>query len=474
MLAMRRWAVRHAGALERTYRAFRPILRGLQPLVHWLGAERVQQPLARVEAAVKRLIFDCSMCGRCALSASGMSCPMNCPKGVRNGPCGGVRADGTCELRPEMPCVWVEGWRGSLLMSEGRLPLGLVPPVEHNEAGASSWLRVICGEASPRAAPAHHTASSGGRLEALLQSGAFVVTSELSPPDSADPEDLHQAAAVFSGAVDALNVTDGAGAYCHLSSLAACTLLFRSGCEPIMQMTCRDRNRIAIQSDILGAAALGITNLLCLTGDGVEHGDHPGAKPVFDLDAVSLLDTARTLRDEGRYLSGRRLRSAPRLLLGAADNPFAPPFDARPVRLAKKIAAGARFVQTQYCFDVPLLARYMQRVRDEGLHERCFILVGVGPLVSVKAAQWLQRRVPGVRIPDTVIARLESAADPLREGIRICVEIVQQLREIPGVAGVHVMAHRHHDLVAEIVAGSGALAGRRAMFGAQATFEDGR
>lgn len=474
MLAMRRWAVRHAGALERTYRAFRPILRGLQPLVHWLGAERVQQPLARVEAAVKRLIFDCSMCGRCALSASGMSCPMNCPKGVRNGPCGGVRADGTCELRPEMPCVWVESWRGSLLMSEGRLPLGLVPPVEHNEAGTSSWLRVICGEASPGAAPAHQAASSGGRLEALLQSGAFVVTSELSPPDSADPEDLHQAAAVFSGAVDALNVTDGAGAYCHLSSLAACTLLLRSGCEPIMQMTCRDRNRIAIQSDILGAAALGITNLLCLTGDGVEHGDHPGAKPVFDLDAVSLLDTARTLRDEGRFLSGRRLRSAPRLLLGAADNPFAPPFDARPARLAKKIAVGARFVQTQYCFDVPLLARYMQRVRDEGLHERCFILVGVGPLVSVKAAQWLQRRVPGVRIPDTVIARLESAADPLREGIRICVEIVQQLREIPGVAGVHVMAHRHHDLVAEIVAGSGAFAGRRAMFGAQATFEDGR
>jgi len=469
MLAMRRWAVRHAGALERVYIAFRWILHGLRPLVGWLGAERVQPPLARVEAAVKRLMFDCHMCGRCVLSASGMSCPMNCPKGVRNGPCGGVRADGTCELRPEMPCVWVESWRGSLLMSEGRLPLGLVPPVEHNEAGASSWLRVIRGEASPRAAPARHTASSGGRLEALLQSGAFAVTSELSPPDSADPEDVHQAAAVFSGTVDALNVTDGAGAYCHLSSLAACALLLRSGCEPIMQMTCRDRNRIAIQSDILGAAALGLTNLLCLTGDGVEHGDHPGAKPVFDLDAVSLLDTARTLCDEGRYLSGRRLRSAPRLLLGAADNPFAPPFDARPARLAKKIAAGARFVQTQYCFDVPLLARYMQRVRDEGLHERCFILVGVGPVVSLKAAHWLSRRVPGVHFPDALMARLQGAADPQREGVRICVEMVQQLREIPGVAGVHVMAHRHQELVAPIVAESGVLAGRAALFAGHPT-----
>ncbi|MCI4428351.1 MAG: methylenetetrahydrofolate reductase C-terminal domain-containing protein [Burkholderiales bacterium] len=435
----------------------------------WLGAERVQPPLARVEAAVKGLLFDCRMCGRCALSASGMSCPMNCPKGVRNGPCGGVRADGTCELRSEMSCVWVESWRGSLLMSEGRLPVRLVPAVEHNEAGASSWLRVMRGETAQGLAPTPRATSSDGRFDALLNSGAFVVTSELSPPDSADPEDLHQAAAVFSGAVDALNVTDGAGANCHLSSLAGCTLLLRSGCEPIMQMTCRDRNRIAIQSDILGAAALGVTNLLCLTGDGVEHGDHPGAKPVFDLDAVSLLDTARTLCDEGRYLSGRRLRSAPRLLLGAADNPFAPPFDARPLRLAKKIAVGARFVQTQYCFDVPLLARYMQRVRDEGLHERCFILVGVGPLVSLKAAHWLRRRVPGVHIPDALMARLQSAADPLREGIRICVEMVQQLREIPGVAGVHVMAHRHHDLVAQVVAGSGVLAGRTALFAGRST-----
>jgi len=348
-----------------------------------------------------------------------MSCPMNCPKQVRNGPCGGVRPDGGCELRPDMRCVWVEGWQGSLLMSEGRLPRAPVPPVEHGEAGASSWLRVIRGGAVPSARETRPTAGSGGRLEALLESGAFVVTSEFAPPDSADPEDLYRAAAPFRGVVDALNVSDGAGACCHLSSTAACALLLEAGCEPIMQMTCRDRNRIAIQADILGAAALGVGNLLCLTGDGVENGDHPGAKPVFDLDAVSLLDTARRLCDEGCFLSGRRLESAPRLLLGAADNPFAPPFDARPARLAKKIGAGARFVQTQYCFDVPLLARYMSRVRDQGLHERCFILVGVGPLVSVKAAQWLQRRVPGVRLPDAVIARLESAADPLREGIRI-------------------------------------------------------
>lgn len=471
MLIMRRWSVRHAGALERVYFAFRPILRALRPLVDRLGVGRVQPPLARVEKTFKQLFFDCRMCGRCALSANGMSCPMNCPKGVRNGPCGGVRVDGACELQSEMPCVWVEGWRGSRQMSEGGMAVHIVPAVEHNEAGASSWLRVIRSDGARDRVSASRATSSGGRFEALLRSGAFAVTSEMSPPDSADPVDLHRTAQVFRNSVDALNVTDGAGANCHLSSLASCALLLASGCEPIMQMTCRDRNRIAIQSDILGAAALGIRNLLCLTGDGVEHGDHPGAKPVFDLDAVSLLDTARTLRDEGRYLSGRVLRAAPLLLLGAADNPFAPPFDARPARLAKKLAAGAGFVQTQYCFDVPLLERYMQRVRDEGLHQRCFILVGVGPLVSLKAAHWLRRRVPGVHIPETLMARLQGATDQMREGIRICVETIQQLREIPGVAGVHLMAHRHHDLVAEIVAESGALAGRRALFAGDAARE---
>jgi 5,10-methylenetetrahydrofolate reductase len=455
MLTLRRWAVRNAGLLERAYDAFRPLLRALRPLVRAVGPQRIQRPLAKVEAAVKGLLFDCHMCGRCALSATGMSCPMNCPKQIRNGPCGGVRPDGSCELDASMRCVFVEGWEGSRRMRLGAFPATPLPPVEHSESGSSSWLRVVVEDpAAPRGAlPA--TGAGASRLQRLLESGAFAVSAELSPPDSADPADLERAAAPFAGAVDALNVTDAAGAYCHLSSVAACALLARQGIEPILQMTCRDRNRIAIQGDILGAAALGVHNLLCLTGDGVDHGDHPGAKPVFDLDAVSLLETARTLRDEGRFLSGRKLLAAPRLFLGAADNPFAPPFEARPARLQKKLEAGARFVQTQYCFDVALLERYLAQVRAAGLHERCFILVGVGPLVSVKAAQWMRRRVPGVHIPDELIARLERAADPRREGVRICVETIQRLRETPGVAGVHIMAHRHHDLVAEIVAQSG-------------------
>jgi 5,10-methylenetetrahydrofolate reductase len=367
-----------------------------------------------------------------------------------------------------MPCVWVEGWQGSLKMSAGQLPPTPQPPVEHSEAGQSSWLRVITEVAPVASAPGPAAAGSSSRLETLLASGAFAVTSELAPPDSADPADLLRRAEPFRGAVDGLNVTDAAGAYCHLSSLAACVLLRQAGCEPIMQMTCRDRNRIAIQGDLLGAAALGVTNLLCLTGDGVAHGDHPGAKPVFDLDAVTLLETARTL-ESGRYLSGRAIASAPRLFLGGADNPFAPPFDARPVRLAKKIAAGARFVQTQFCFDGELFERYMRSVRAEGLHQRCYILVGVGPLASARSAQWLRKRVPGVHIPDALIGRLERAPDPRAEGVAICVETIQRLRAVEGVAGVHIMAHKHEGLVREIVARAGLLAGRRPLFdGAQA------
>lgn len=302
--------------------------------------------------------------------------------------------------------------------------------------------------------------TSRGRLERVLRSGEFAITAELNPPDSADPEDVLQRASVFDGWVDAVNATDGSGANCHMSSMGICALLTRVGYAPVMQISCRDHNRIAIQGNVLGAAAMGVCNVLCLTGDGVQAGDQPEAKPVFDLDSISLLQTLRVMRDEARFLSGRPITTPPRLFLGAAANPFAPPFDFRPLRLAKKIAAGAQFVQTQYCFDVPMLERYMARVRDLGLHEHCFILVGVGPLKSARRALWMRAHVPGVHIPDTVIARLERAADPAREGRRLCIEIIQQVREIPGIAGVHVMAYRQEETVAGIIAESGVLEGR--------------
>lgn len=302
--------------------------------------------------------------------------------------------------------------------------------------------------------------SDKGAFEQLLASGRFAVTAELSPPDSADPEEVYSRARVFDGYVDAINATDGSGANCHMSSVAVCALLERSGYTTVMQISCRDRNRLAVQGDVLGASALGISNVLCLSGDGVQVGDHADAKPVFDLDCMSLISTLRGMRDESKFLSGRPITTPPRVFIGAAANPFVPPFDYRVERLAKKIEAGARFVQTQYCFDVPRLEEYMRRVRDRGLHERCAILVGVGPLNSSRAASWMRDNVPGVHVPDDVIKRLAGAERPKLEGRRLCMELIQRIREIEGVAGVHVMAYRQEEAIAEIIDASGVLAGR--------------
>ena len=302
--------------------------------------------------------------------------------------------------------------------------------------------------------------SSPGRFEQVLRSGRFAVSAELSPPDSADPEEVYSRARVFEGYVDAINATDGSGANCHMSSVGVCSLLTRRGYSMVMQISCRDRNRIAIQGEVLGGAAMGVANVLCLTGDGVQAGDHPAAKPVFDLDAVSLISLVRTMRDESRFESGRAISSPPRVLVGGAANPFMPPFDFRVDRLEKKIAAGMQFTQTQYCFDVPRLRRFMARVRDRGLHERCFILVGVGPLASARAARWILAHVPGVHIPESTIERLSCARSPRMEGRRLCVETIQEIREIEGVAGVHVMAYRQEEAIAEIIDASAVLGER--------------
>ncbi len=311
---------------------------------------------------------------------------------------------------------------------------------------------------APVAPPPGH--SSPGRLERVLRAGRFAVTAELNPPDSADAREVYDRALVLSEVCDAINATDASAANTHMSSVSICALLTRSGYAPVMQMSCRDRNRIAIQGDVLGAAAMGVCNILCITGDGVQVGDEPGAKPVFDLDSIALLQTIRTMRDEGRFLSGRKLSVPPRVFLGAAENPFAPPYDFRPLRLEKKVAAGAQFIQTQYCFDVPLLRQFMTRVRDLGIDRRCFILVGVGPLASAGAARWIRGNVPGMHIPDEVVSRLERADKPELEGKRLCIELIQQIREIEGVAGVHVMAYRQEELVSEIITESGVLRAR--------------
>ncbi len=297
------------------------------------------------------------------------------------------------------------------------------------------------------------------RLEDILRSGYFAVTAELNPPDSADPEDVYKAASVLAEVCDGINAVDASGANCHISSVAMCALLTRAGYEPVYQVTCRDRNRIAIQGDMLGAAAMGVLNVLCITGDDVTAGDQPEAKRVFDFDSIQLLRTARTMRDEAVYLSGRKITTPPCFFLGAAANPFIPPYDWRPQRLAKKIAAGAQFIQTQYCFDLPRLKEYMAQVRDLGLDKQAFILAGVGPLRSAGAAEFLRNKVPGVIIPDQIVDRLKKTPKEKQqeEGKKICIEIIEQIREIEGIAGIHIMAYRQEELVADIVSQAGLL-----------------
>jgi methylenetetrahydrofolate reductase (NADPH) len=299
------------------------------------------------------------------------------------------------------------------------------------------------------------------RLESLLRNGQFAVTAEMSPPDSADAADVYDRVQALDGCVDAINATDASGANVHMSSLAVSVLLHRAGYCPVMQVSCRDRNRIAIQGDILGAAALGITNILCLTGDGVQTGDHPEAKPVFDFDSISLLRTLRSLRDDRQFISGRPLTSPPRLFLGAAENPSSGPIEMRAMRLRTKLDAGAQFIQTQFCFDIVQLTEFMKRVRDMGVDRKIFILAGVGPLASARAARWIQAHVPGVHIPEDIVQRLERAANPKDEGRRICVELMQQMRDIPGIAGLHVMAFRQEAFVGEMIDAAGILGDRK-------------
>jgi methylenetetrahydrofolate reductase (NADPH) len=279
-------------------------------------------------------------------------------------------------------------------------------------------------------------------LRDRLAAGEFTVTAELSPPRGASAAAMTTRGELLRGWVDAVNITDNQGANVRLSSWAGAVAATAAGLEPIMQMTCRDRNRIALQSDLLGAASLGIRNVLCMSGDHPKFGDHPGAKPVFDLDSTQLLWTLRTMRDEGTLMSGRELDPAPDIFLGAVENPFAPPEEFRAERAGKKIAAGAQFLQTQYVFDVPAFSRWVGKIGDLGLLDRCSILAGVGVVRSVRALDFMASgKVPGVQVPEQVQRRLRGAgeANVGTEGAKLAAEVIAEVRQIPGVAGVHLL-----------------------------------
>ncbi|MBM4423173.1 MAG: methylenetetrahydrofolate reductase [Chloroflexi bacterium] len=310
---------------------------------------------------------------------------------------------------------------------------------------------------------------SGSNLEKILRAGHFAVTAELGPPKNADAEVIRKKAALLKGCVEAANITDNQTAIVRMSSIGAGALALREGLEPVMQMTCRDRNRLGMQGDLLGAYALGLRNILCLTGDHQTFGNHPQAKNVHDMDSVQLVQMVVGLRDKGCFQCGEEIKGVvPRFFVGAAENPFGDPFEFRPLRLGKKAKAGADFIQTQMIYNVPKFREFMKRVVDLGVHKQTYILAGVGPLKTPGAAKYMRDQVPGMDVPDEIVERMETAGKGIEdkkakaaayreEGLKICIDIIHQMREIEGVAGAHIMAIEWEEAVKPIVEGAGLL-----------------
>jgi methylenetetrahydrofolate reductase (NADPH) len=291
------------------------------------------------------------------------------------------------------------------------------------------------------------------RLQQILTRGKFAVTAECGPPRGANAGVVQQKGLLLKGYVDAVNVTDNQTAIVRMSSIAASAHLVQMGIEPVMQMVTRDRNRIALQSDLMGAYSLGIRNILCLSGDHQKFGSQPDAMNVYDIDSMNLLNTVKTMRDSGKDMSGFDLNEAPHMFIGAAENPFADPFEYRVIRLAKKIAAGADFIQTQCIYDMVRFKEWMHLAREQGLTKKVYIIAGVTPLKSARMARYMADNVAGITIPESLIKRMEGVAKEkaVVEGIKICIETIQELREIEGVHGIHIMAIEAEDKVPEIV-----------------------
>ena len=293
------------------------------------------------------------------------------------------------------------------------------------------------------------------KLKSSLENNRFVITAETSPPDAADPETVLNKVSCLKNIVDAVNVTDGAGAKPHMSALATAAILAKNGIEPVLQFTTRDRNRLALQGDLIGGWALGIPNILCLYGDDITVGDQPDSKKVHDIDSRQLMETAKIMKENGTFPTGRKIDPRPELFIGAADLPRIPNKDFNASGLLAKISSGANFFQTQFAFDIEVLKKYMKAIRDVGVTEKAYYIVGLGPLSSAKSARWMDKNLFGVNIPEKVIKRIEGAGDQKAEGQKICIELLEQFKEIDGIHGAHLMGPRQEKTIADLVSKAG-------------------
>lgn len=447
--------------------------------------------LAAIERAIKGPLFGCRMCGNCLLQETAFICPMECPKGLRNGPCGGSTAE-YCYVDPTRPCIWYRIYERAEKMGRLERLMEVFPPLDWDRVGSDQWLDLLHrynasggikstlqnlsrpaeerkqayehflyevrqpdwwqGDALPHPAPAHDPVST---LEEKLLQGRFVVTAEVAPPISASSADLVKKFDLLRGYIDAVNFTDNPSATSRMSPLAASVLCLQNGLEPVMQIAARDYNRMGIQSTVLGAAALGVRNILCLTGDHSRLGPHPHARmDIWDIDSIQLIWLLRRMRDESHFLDSRLINPPPPVFIGAASSPYASTFRYQAARETKKVNAGAQFFQTNLIYDVPAFKEYLANLDQVGLLGKVYILAGVAPIRSFKAAQ-MMNQVPGVVIPEAILHRMETASEPKEEGIQIALEIIEQVKSLPGIHGIHFMAVGWESIVPRLIKESG-------------------
>ncbi|NIS81088.1 MAG: hypothetical protein GTO14_12970 [Anaerolineales bacterium] len=429
--------------------------------------------ITSVERWIKGILFNCSMCGNCILQETAFICPMLCPKGLRNGPCGSGSSISCC-VDPSRPCIWHHIYARSDELDRLDRLLEVQAPLDWNRVGRGTWGGII-SEARARGLlsltgvpgwtgwrehinrlfedirqpdwwqgddrfhpPAFSLPMSS--LQSALNYGEFVVTAEVSPPAGSSPSAIRRKADRLRGLVHAANVTQNPMATPRMSSLACSLLLARSGVEPILQLTARDYNRLALQSEALGASSLAVNNILCLTGDPPTAGRGPAGELPFDLDATQMLWILRRMRDEGRFLDGRKLTHSPRFFLGAAGSPYDANLEHEALRLEKKINAGAQFIQSQLVYDVDPLERWLEVLDNRGLLDKVHILIGIGPLRSAKMVRYMQEHIPDITIPANVAKQLENSANSEETGLKLAQELIEKVRQRSDVSGIHMMS----------------------------------
>jgi 5,10-methylenetetrahydrofolate reductase len=471
---------------------------GLTPGRRWQAAYRPfknTSPAEKLEAGIERTlkgaIWGCRMCGNCLLQETAFICPMECPKGLRNGPCGGSTPE-HCYVDPTRPCIWYHIYTRAEKMGRLDRLMEVLPPLDWDKTGTSAfadlranlkahgglsavgrWVTARPGERRrkwenffrevrqpdwwngddlPHPAPPHEPVS---RLERALAGGGFAITAEISPPLTADSADAVKKVLMLKDYVDAVNFTDNPSATPRMSSLACALIALQNGVEPVLQVAARDRTRMGLQGEVLGAAALGIRNILCLTGDHPRTGPPPnGRMDIWDLDAIQMLWIIRQMRDEGRFLDCREIKCAPQALLGAAGSPNSSTPLIQAIREEKKVNAGAQFLQTNLVFDYERFVEYLEALERREVTARAALLVGVSPIRSVKAAHYMNA-IPGVRVPETYIKRMEASADPKEESVQLTLELIDKIKRLPGVRGLHFMSVTWESIVPRLITESG-------------------